>query len=953
MISGTGYDGVQIGYNSNSNVVAGNKIGTNVSGTAALGNASSGVEVDAGCIGNTIGGTTADARDVISGNGADGDWDGVDILGSGAIGNVVEGDYIGTDVSGTQRLGNFGDGVDISDASNNTIGGTTAGARNVISGNAQDGVYINGSATGNLVAGNYIGSDVTGTKVLGNAYSGVKIADSASKNTIGGTAAGDRNVISGKARIVLDGVDILDGGAIGQRGRGQLHRHRRRRHARLGNFYDGVDDQRASNNTIGGTTAGAGNVISGNAQDGGVHHGSATGNLIEGNYIGTDVDRDDGPGQRDSGVAIADSASNNTIGGTAAGDRNVISGNAADSGWDVLHPRQHARATWSRATTSAPTSPARNLGNVDVGVHDHVAHRTTRSAGPRPGPATSSPATPRRRGVHPRQRDRQPGRGNYIGTDVAGTSALGNAYYRRRYPDRASTTRSVARPPGTATSSPATTRAADGISSRQRGDRQPGRGQLHRHRRHRHARPWETAATASISRSAANNTIGGTTAGAATSSPATPSDGVYIDGGATGNLIAGNYIGTDVTGTRPWATHTGVKIAVVHRTTPSAGPRPGPQRHLRQRPGRGDIAARVRQPGRRQLHRYRRTGTRALGNAYSGVADSRVVGMNNTIGGTAAGARNVISGNPARGVHPRSATANLVAGNFIGTDDTGTMALGNAAPASRSPVPRTTRSAAPRPGTATSSPATPRAGCSSRQRDGQPDRGQLHRHRRPGRGPGQRDSGVEIDNSASNNTIGGTTAGDRNVISGNAQDGVFIYGGARGNLVAGNYIGTDTPVRGPWETRTPASRSTKVHRTTRSAGQQPGMATSSRPTGLGDLHQRSGTRGDVVQGNFIGTDVTGTKALGNAGSGVEIDGGAANNTIGGTTAGARNVISGNGDSGVLITGAGTTGVVIEDNYIGTDVTGTKALRKRGLWRRDRRRRDEQYDRRDNELVLAT
>ena len=56
MISGTGSDGVDIYDNSSSNIVAGNKIGTDVSGSVALGNASNGVEVDAGCIGNTIGG---------------------------------------------------------------------------------------------------------------------------------------------------------------------------------------------------------------------------------------------------------------------------------------------------------------------------------------------------------------------------------------------------------------------------------------------------------------------------------------------------------------------------------------------------------------------------------------------------------------------------------------------------------------------------------------------------------------------------------------------------------------------------------------------------------------------------------------------------------------------------------------------------------------------------------
>ena len=87
----------------------------------------------------------------------------------------------------------------------------------------------------------------------------------------------------------------------------------------------------------------------------------------------------------------------------------------------------------------------------------------------------------------------------------------------------------------------------------------------------------------------------------------------------------------------------------------------------------------------------------------------------------------------------------------------------------------------------------------------------------------------------------------------------------------------------------------------------------------------AGTTGVVVQHNFIGTDVTGTKALGNAITGVTIDGGATNNTIGGTTAGAGNVISANRQGGILITGAGTTGVVLEQNLIGTDLTGTIAL----------------------------
>src|SRR3972149_2702221 len=80
-------------------------------------------------------------------------------------GNTIEGSYIGTDVTRAVDLGNIRD-VHIDTISNNTIGGTAAGARNVISGNnhfAGSGVNIVGSAaTGNVVQGNFIGTDVTG-----------------------------------------------------------------------------------------------------------------------------------------------------------------------------------------------------------------------------------------------------------------------------------------------------------------------------------------------------------------------------------------------------------------------------------------------------------------------------------------------------------------------------------------------------------------------------------------------------------------------------------------------------------------------------------------------------------------------------------------------------------------------------------------------------------------------
>jgi hypothetical protein len=158
---------------------------------------------------NTVGGTTAGARNVVSAN----EDSGVEIR-DAAAGNKVVGNYLGTDSSGTRDLGNGDDGVAIYFAPDNIIGGTTAGARNVVSGNESDGVYIEGSdATGNRIMGNYIGTDKSGTAPLGNYSVGVLISI-ASNNTIGGTQAGAGNVISATR---YEGVSIYGGSATGNR----------------------------------------------------------------------------------------------------------------------------------------------------------------------------------------------------------------------------------------------------------------------------------------------------------------------------------------------------------------------------------------------------------------------------------------------------------------------------------------------------------------------------------------------------------------------------------------------------------------------------------------------------------------------------------------------------------------------------------------------------------------
>ncbi|MBU1943715.1 MAG: right-handed parallel beta-helix repeat-containing protein [Actinobacteria bacterium] len=181
---------------------------------------------------------------------------------NGPIWVQVEGNYIGTDVLGAAALGN-GFGVYLPNSANaNTIGGTTAGQRNIISGNTDDGVVIDGS-TGNNIQGNYIGTDVNGTAALKNGLSGMYLCNNADSNTIGGTTAGHRNIISGNnfLGVYINGStgNDIQGNYIGTNVAGT---------AALANGWSGVLLFDNANNTMVGGSATAANRISFNGQDG-------------------------------------------------------------------------------------------------------------------------------------------------------------------------------------------------------------------------------------------------------------------------------------------------------------------------------------------------------------------------------------------------------------------------------------------------------------------------------------------------------------------------------------------------------------------------------------------------------------------------------------------------------------------------------------------------------------
>jgi hypothetical protein len=316
LISGN-FDGVLID-SGDGNRVEGNFIGTDVTGTLAVTNEDAGINIG-GVSGissnNVIGGTTPHARNLISGNGT-----GVVVATSN---NRVEGNFIGTDVSGTLAVGNA-DGVDIGTGSNNTIGGTTRAARNIISGNFNSGITESGFGDGDRVEGNYIGTDVLGSLALPNFF-GVDVVGS--QFTIGGTKPGAGNVISGNKStgVVIEqfgSSNVVQGNYIGTDARGT---------AALGNgnVYggDGVDVE-GSNNLIGGTSAAARNVISGNYSNGLAILNGGSGNQVQGNFIGTDKTGRKPLGNMGAGVAITQGApSQNWIGGAADGAGNIIAFN--------------------------------------------------------------------------------------------------------------------------------------------------------------------------------------------------------------------------------------------------------------------------------------------------------------------------------------------------------------------------------------------------------------------------------------------------------------------------------------------------------------------------------------------------------------------------------------------------------------------------------------------------
>ncbi len=370
-------------------------------------------------------------------------------------------------------------------------------------------------------------------------------------------------------------------------------------------------------------------------------------------------------------------------------------------------------------------------------------------------------------------------------------------------------------------------------------------------------------------------------------------EGIFID--TTSVTISGNYIGTNPSGTTAMPNNgggigifSGINIASASNNV-IGGSSPGSGNLISGNGGNGiGITAQNGGTASNNTIEGNYVGTTANGNgaipngadgilindAGNGTISNTVIGgtAGTTPGGNCSGACNLVSGNGYNGIGlwHGGLSATLVEGNYVGVNLAGNAALSNA------------------------------------------------------------NIGIEV-NSTANNLVGGLNANTRNIFSGNHGAGVFIdNGGATGNTIEGNYIGTDVSgsfaipnsIMGVGIGYTPGSNTTASFNT---IGGSAGLTSGGSCTGACNLISGNGqdgvylvgAGGNQVAGNFIGTDVSGTRNIHNTLDGVGING-SPNNTIG--LSGAGNVISSNGDNGVIVAG-GATGNRIQYNNLGEGSSG--------------------------------
>ena len=766
--------------NSSNNVIRGNYIGTDTTGTIARGNSSYGILVNSA--GNVIGGTAVGARNVVSGN----LQSGVYLNGSGATGNLIQGNFIGIDVSGVVALSNSGEGIILNNAPGNTIGGG-----NVISGNLLDGVYLTGvNATTNAVVGNYIGTDVTGKVAVGNHYYGIYFNNS-SANSVGGAAVGAGNLISGN---ILSGIafaansntNLVQANIIGLCAGGTN---------RLPNQQDGILINGGNGNTIGGAIASVRNIISGNGINGlviGLTNDAY--NVIAGNYIGTDVTGKKSFGNNVSGISVL--GSTNLIGGTKVGNGNVVSGNGLQG---ILL-----------------------LGTNGINANNLVA-------------------------------------GNIVGLDATGTNILGNGNV--------------------------------GIAIQ----------------------------------NGAGNQIGGVAAGQRNIISGNATNGIALYGSSTSNnIIQGNYIGTDINGVLSCSNNLqGIYAESVAANT--IGGLVGGAANLISGNGVAGVVLNN-STGVLIQGNYlglNAAGTGAIKNTAEGVVIISSFGTN-WIGGTNAAARNVISGNGTYGVHVIASSGQVIQGNYIGTDVSGSNAIANFAEgvyfenSSNSLVGGIGGGNLISGNGSSAFPAV--LIFNSSQNTVQGNIVGLNVSGTTALANGG--TGIKLWNAIGNN-VGGSVAGAGNIVSGNILQGIFLTNASqntvRGNLIGVNMLGTAAIGNGQYGISMGNSFSNIIGGTISGAGN---VISGNGYDGIYFINSSK----NLIQGNLIGLAADGVSPMGNTTHNVEFDVNSTNNILGGSAPGAGNSIA----YAKTITPTSYAGVRVRNLAINNQISGNSIFNNNAL-----------------------
>jgi hypothetical protein len=915
VVGGQTFDGVVVD-SGNGNLVQGNLIGTDPTGTISLGNGTGVLIGFANAASNTLGGSTAGTANLISGN-----------FGNGVIfnpslgpGNVVLGNLIGTDITGTKALPNFGDGIQIA-ASGVVVGGTAPGDGNVISGNFDDGIlmfsnsFFSVPANDNLVAGNFIGTDSTGTQAIGNGFDGVALFGEfvgAANDSIGGTAIGAGNIIAdnGHNGVTVGGFSgdsssikdpILSNAIFGNGGLG----------IDLGD--DGVTLNQTNPNFFAPNNGqnypdliSAANFGSSIAVKGTFSGAPST--LLTVQFYGDAVADPSGHGQGQfllATVSLTTDSSGNLafvqfLTSVPAG-AHFITATATDPLGDTSEFAQDVpvvafstpiaafndsyvtdiNTTLSIAAPGVQTNDISSVGGTFTSaVVANPAHGTVVLNAN--GAFTYTPNT------------------GFTGTDqftyhdVAGTLVSNVATVTIQVnPKTWIVTNTNDSGPGSlrqailnanlSNSAPPDTIQFD-IPGTGPFEISPGSALptiTHPTIINGYTQPGASVNTLAQGDNAVilirlDGLFAGFTNGLVITAGGSTVEGIsitdFVDAiqliGARGNTITGDYIGTDTTGVDPFLGNLlGIEIEnsnnnMIGGATPDA-------RDVISGNSNGDAMEILDgSTGNRILGDYigvDATGLHALANFFGILMNNA---LSTSIGGAAAGQGNVISGNTIDGVFAfenfstgQGPDNSVIQGNLIGTDATGEVAIHN----------------------------------------------------------GSR--GLDLE-AGTNLLVGGTAAGAANVISGNESDGIGVFAPASDYLIEGNVIGADAA----GSTAIPnAGNGVTVLASGVTIG---GTSANARNVISGNIQAGVTLEGsdNLVENNFIGTDKTGASALGNTSDGVFIIGfPAANNTIGGAAQAAGNVIAFNGGTGVAVLDTSDSGLNVGNAILSNSIFGNAKL----------------------------